>query len=107
MSEETGTSTATQTAVETQVIPPYNLILVNDEDHSYPYVIEMLCKLFGWGEEEARTATDKIDKEGSALLVTGNKEYVEFKQAQIHAYGPDPKIPHCKGSMTAYIEPVV
>jgi ATP-dependent Clp protease adaptor protein ClpS len=28
-----------------------------------------------------------------------------LKRDQIHAYGPDPNIPHCKGSMSAEIEP--
>ena len=26
--------------------PPYNVIILNDEDHTFEYVIELLCKLF-------------------------------------------------------------
>lgn len=31
-------------------------------------------------------------------------ELAELKQEQIHAFGPDPLIPRCKGSMSAEIE---
>ena len=32
---------------QTQRQPPYNVILLNDDDHTYEYVIEMLKALFG------------------------------------------------------------
>ena len=33
------------------------------------------------------------------------RELAELKQEQIHAFGPDRLIDHCKGSMSADIEP--
>lgn len=40
-------------------------------------------------------------------MVTGSfhQGRTELKRDQIHAYGPDPHIKRCKGSMTATIEP--
>jgi ATP-dependent Clp protease adaptor protein ClpS len=34
-------------------------------------------------------------------------EHAELKRDQIHAYGKDPRMERCKGSMSAIIEPSV
>jgi ATP-dependent Clp protease adaptor protein ClpS len=39
------------------------------------------------------------------IVETTTRERAELKQEQIHAYGPDSRIPRCKGSMSAVIEP--
>jgi ATP-dependent Clp protease adaptor protein ClpS len=46
-----------------------------------------------------------VDTRGRAIVLTTTLEHAELKRDQIHAYGPDPRIPRCKGSMTAEIEP--
>lgn len=99
-----GATAEPQVQERTSILPPYNLILVNSDDHSFPYVIEMLQKIFGWDEAKCNELTEEVDQQGRAILVTSNKEYVEFKQMQIHNYGPDPRVRHCKGSMSAEIE---
>jgi ATP-dependent Clp protease adaptor protein ClpS len=85
--------------------PPYNVILLNDDDHSYNYVIAMLQELFGYPPEKGFQLAKEVDTAGRVILLTTTKEHAELKQEQIHAYGPDPNIPRCKGSMTAVIEP--
>jgi ATP-dependent Clp protease adaptor protein ClpS len=85
--------------------PPYHVVLMNDDDHSYAYVILMLKELFGHPVEKGYQLADKVDKEGRAIVLTTTREHAELKQDQIHAYGPDPTIERCKGSMTAEIEP--
>ena len=30
-----------------QPLPPWNVVLLDDNDHTYEYVVEMLLKLFG------------------------------------------------------------
>ena len=94
---------ATDTKVKRQ--PPYNVILLNDDDHSYQYVILMLLELFGHPPEKGFLLAEEVDKRGRAVVCTTSLERAELKQEQIHAYGPDPLIPRCKGSMTAEIEP--
>ena len=32
---------------ETEGLPPYNVVLLDDDDHSYEYVILMLKRVFG------------------------------------------------------------
>ena len=85
--------------------PPYNVILVNDNDHSFPYVIGMLQQLFGHTRRKSELIAKEVHEQGRAILLTTTKEHAEFKQEQIHAYGPDPDIARCKGSMTCQIEP--
>jgi len=36
----------------TEGLPPYNVILLDDDDHSYEYVILMLKKVFGYPIEK-------------------------------------------------------
>lgn len=85
--------------------PPYNVILLNDDDHSYDYVIAMLQKLFGFPVEKGFQMAKEVDTSGRVIVLTTTKEHAELKRDQIHAFGPDPMIARCKGSMSATIEP--
>lgn len=88
--------------------PPYNVVLLDDDDHTYNYVITMLQELFGYPPEKGFQMAREVDTTGRVIVLTTTKEHAEFKQDQIHAYGPDPlSSKECKGSMTAIIEPVV
>jgi ATP-dependent Clp protease adaptor protein ClpS len=102
------TTTLPDTDVEqdqkTQRQPPYNVILLNDDDHTYEYVIEMLRALFGYPIEKGFELAKIVDTQGRAIVCTTSLERAELKRDQIHAYGPDPRIPRCKGAMTAEIE---
>lgn len=86
-------------------IPRYHVILWDDNHHTYDYVIEMLMKLFGHSVETAFQMAVEVDTAGRVVVETTSRERAEFKQEQIHAYGADWRIPHCKGSMSATIEP--
>jgi ATP-dependent Clp protease adaptor protein ClpS len=85
--------------------PPYHVILLNDDDHSYAYVIAMLQKLFGYPPEKGYQMACEVDTRGRVIVMTTTLELAELKRDQIHAFGPDPLIPRCKGSMSATIEP--
>ena len=86
--------------------PPYHVILLNDDDHTYQYVIEMLMALFGQPPEKGYQLAREVDESGRVIVLTTTREHAELKQDQIHAYGPDPYLGRpCAGSMTALIEP--
>jgi len=89
----------------TVTIPRYHVILLNDDDHTYDYVIEMLTKLFGHSRERAFLMACEVDGAGRVIVDTTTKDRAELKRDQIHAYGADRRIPHCKGSMSATVEP--
>ena len=83
----------------------YHVILLNDEDHTYDYVIEMLQKLFGFGESRALRHAVEVDTRGTTILITCDLEKAELKRDQIHSFGPDPRMPRSMGSMAAVVEP--
>ena len=95
----------TESEQRTRRQPPYHVILLNDDDHSYDYVIRMLKQLFGHPVEKGFKLAEEVDKSGRVIVLTTSREHAELKQDQIHAFGADPLIPRCKGSMTAVIEP--
>ena len=86
--------------------PPYHVILWNDDDHTYAYVIVMMMQLFGYPAEKGYQIALAVDTQGRAVVLTTTKEHAELKRDQIHAYGKDGQIDSCKGSMWATIEPV-
>ena len=88
-------------------LPPYNVVLLDDDDHTYEYVIELLRALFGYPVEKGFKLAEEVDRTGRAVVLTTSREHAELKQDQIHAYGPDPLLERCKGSMTAEIEPAM
>jgi ATP-dependent Clp protease adaptor protein ClpS len=85
--------------------PPYNVILHNDDDHSFEYVIRMLQQLFGHPPERGYQMAWEVHTAGRVIVLTTALEVAELKRDQIHAFGPDPLIERCKGSMSASIEP--
>ncbi|MBI1354852.1 MAG: ATP-dependent Clp protease adaptor ClpS [Acidobacteria bacterium] len=84
----------------------YYVILLNDEDHTYDYVIEMLVDLFGFDEGKAYDHTVEVDKKGHSRLVTLPLAQAERKRDQIHAYGADWRLERSQGAMAALVEPV-
>ncbi|HTN75049.1 MAG TPA: ATP-dependent Clp protease adaptor ClpS [Pirellulaceae bacterium] len=86
--------------------PRYHVILWNDNDHSYEYVMVMMRELFALPVERGFQIAFEVDKSGRSVCLTTTREHAELKMEQIHAFGSDPLIPRCKGSMSATIEPV-
>jgi len=99
----------TETSVEdlTRLIPQFHVVLLDDNDHSYEYVIEMLMDLFGHDERKAYDMACEVDAKGRVIVETTYKERAEMKRNQIQSYGADWRIPQCKGSMSAIIEPAM
>jgi len=86
-------------------MPKFNVILLNDDDHTYEYVIEMLKVIFAFPDEKGFQLAKEVDQEGRVIVMTTHREHAELKRDQIHAYGIDPRVATCKGSMSATIEP--
>jgi ATP-dependent Clp protease adaptor protein ClpS len=85
--------------------PPYHVILLNDDDHTFDYVIAMMQQLFGHPREKGMQIAIDVHTTGRAVVLTTTKEHAELKRDQIHAFGPDPlSSKNCQGSMSAVIE---
>jgi ATP-dependent Clp protease adaptor protein ClpS len=85
--------------------PLYHVILLNDDDHTYDYVVEMLQKIFGFPAAKAFLHAVEVDTQGTTILLACGLEEAERKRDLIHAYGPDWRLPHSVGSMAAVVEP--
>ncbi len=86
--------------------PLYELILFNDDDHSYQYVIEMLGNLFAIGPQDAFRIAYDVDFIGQAIVKTCPLEEAIVGKDLIHNYGPDHRIEQSSGSMRATVQPV-
>jgi ATP-dependent Clp protease adaptor protein ClpS len=102
---QTITSPRTEGVVERQKNPLYRVVLLDDDDHTYDYVIEMLQKIFIFTSEQALRHAEEVDARGRTALITCELPEAEFGRDQIHAYGPDWRLPRSKGSMSAVVEP--
>lgn len=85
--------------------PRYHVILWDDNDHSYAYVVKMMMELFHHEYERGYEIAKTVDSQGKAICLTTTLEHAELKRDQIHAFGRDDLIARSKGSMSASIEP--
>ena len=82
-------STATVPAdARPKTAPFWHVVLLDDDDHTYDYVIEMLGKIFGHGLETAFQMACEVDTTGRVIVDTTRLE-------------------RSQGSMSASIEPAV
>ena len=106
ISDRTCREQRTERRQQTRKQPRYNVILLDDDDHTYAYVVEMLGKLFHYPRVRAFKMAREVDKTGRAILMTTSLELAELKRDQVMAYGADPWLEASCGSMRATIEPV-
>ncbi len=83
---------------------PWNVVLLDDDFHTYDYVIEMLMNIFGYPIRRAFKMTVEVDTRKRVIVWTGHLERAEAYREQIHAYGADWRMEISKGSMAAILE---
>jgi ATP-dependent Clp protease adaptor protein ClpS len=88
-----------------ELAPLYHVVLLDDDDHTYEYVIEMLQKLFLCTDSDAFRHAVEVDTIGRTIVITCGLSEAEFGRDQIQSYGPDWRMPKSKGSMKAIVEP--
>jgi len=88
-----------------RLVPLYHVVLLDDDEHTYDYVIEMLQRLFLFSQAEAFRHAVEVDTAGRTIVITCELPQANFARDQIHAYGADPRMPNSKGSMSAVVEP--
>ena len=78
---DTGITTKPVEEIETKTrrIPPYNVILENDDHHSMEFVIEVLQKALGYSVERSYQLMMHAHTAGEAVVWTGTKEVAELK----------------------------
>src|SRR5712692_8104018 len=70
----------------TRRIPPYNVILLNDDDHTREFVVDVLQKVLGCKKERACQLMMEADTTGRSVIWTGTQEGAELKQEQVGTF---------------------
>ncbi len=86
--------------------PMWNVVLLDDDDHTYEYVMRMAQELFGHSHERAFRLAQTVDEHGRAICMTTHKEHAELKREQVLSFGRDPLMVRSRGPMSCEIEPV-
>lgn len=95
----------TTTSPSTDEMPPYHVVLLDDDYHSVNYVVKMLGDLFGHPPAKGTKMAEEVHTTGRVIVATTNLEEAELKREQIQSFGPDPLVKNCQGSMSATVEP--
>ncbi|HXA50664.1 MAG TPA: ATP-dependent Clp protease adaptor ClpS [Candidatus Acidoferrum sp.] len=95
----------TEVVEREEMVPLYRVVLLDDNDHTYDYVIEMLQKIFIFSLDQAYRHAEEVDRVGRTVLITCELPEAEFSRDQVQAYGPDWRLPRSQSSMQAIIEP--
>lgn len=74
--------------VETRskLLPPYHVLIENDDDHSQFFVVAVLRKVFGYDEQQSTALMHAAEEHGEAVVWTGAKEVAELKLDQIRTF---------------------
>ncbi len=81
-----GTRPQEKEDVRTRLLPPYHVILENDDHHSFEFVVSVLCKALGYTEQKAFLLTHEAHTKGRAVVWTGSREVAELKAEQIQSF---------------------
>ena len=83
----------------------FHVVLLDDDEHTYDYVIEMLQKLFLFPADVALRHAVEVDSTGRTIVITCERPEAEFARDQIHGFGADHRMPKSKGPMSAVLVP--
>lgn len=101
----TSTLEREEVSAKSKTLPQWNVVLLDDNYHTYDYVILMLADLFGHPIARCQQMAKEVDATGRVIVFSTHRERAELERDRIIGYGADPRIPQCKGSMSAIIEP--
>jgi ATP-dependent Clp protease adaptor protein ClpS len=87
--------------------PSWHVILLDDDDHTFRYVVEMLEDIFGHSVEVGFRMAEQVHENGRVIVATVHQELAELRQQQIHEYKPRQPYDDCHGQMRALIEQAV
>lgn len=94
-----------ETELQNRRIPPYNVVLANDEIHSLDFVVAVLTKALGYSSPKARQLTDLAHSTGRAVVWTGTREVAELKLEQITSFHETEDDGTRLGPLSCTIEP--
>lgn len=70
-------------------LKPHAVVVLNDDEHSFEYVVDTFLKVFKYPVEKCAKLALKIHENGRWVVWSGSKEVAELKAEQIKSAGPD------------------
>ena len=70
-----------------QPLPPWKVLLHNDDKNAFDFVIKTICELTPLKEQDALLRMEEAHKTGVALLLTTHKERAELYKEQFQSKG--------------------
>lgn len=67
-------------------LPPFNVVLLNDDHHTTLFVVEVLQKVIGCNQQKAVVMMTEAHEKGRSIVWTGPKEVAELKVEQIQSF---------------------
>ena len=89
-----------RTIVSNKICPNWNVIFLNDDVHSFEFVIFVICTVFRKELEDAYRITKSIHETGQEIVTTCSKERAELYLEQVAGIKEGPK-----GAIGCVIEP--
>lgn len=75
------------TKTQSKILPPYKVIVHNDDINTFDHVIEVLMKVFGYEYEDSKRMTFEVHNKGLSIVKGGvAKEHAEFYVEQLISY---------------------
>jgi ATP-dependent Clp protease adaptor protein ClpS len=97
-----GESIESGTLTETQLSS--KVVLFNDEEHSYDYVVEMLTHCCEMSKDAAFYCALEVDMTGRTIVYYGDFDACKTVCSKILTYGPDHRLPQSMSSMNAEVQ---
>jgi ATP-dependent Clp protease adaptor protein ClpS len=92
------------TETQTRAERGCKVVLHNDEEHTYDYVVEMLVHACKLTRDKAFRCAVEVDLTGRTIVFFGSRPACSAVVAKVHAYGPDHRLPQSMSSMRAEVE---
>jgi ATP-dependent Clp protease adaptor protein ClpS len=100
----TGPDQSTEAGTITEVRLTSKVVLFDDEDHSYNYVVEMLTHCCEMSRDAAFHCAFEVDMTGRTIVFYGDFDACKTVCDKILSYGPDHRLPHSMSSMNAEVQ---
>lgn len=97
------TESTTDTEAESALSPLFKVVLLDDDEHTYDYVVEMLCATCNLSRESAFRCAVEVDLMGRTTVFYGTLDQCKNRASRILAFGADPRLPRSRGSMKAEV----
>lgn len=98
------TEAETDTQEKTLLLRQSKVVLFDDDEHTYDYVVEMLVHCCSLSRESAFRCAVEVDLCGRTTVFYGTGEECRKRRDRIHAFGADPRLPRSRGSMKAEVQ---